>query len=70
MQMIHADDTCRRYMQTIHVDNTCGHLYNAIRIMQYVQLPTKRNWSAWCQYNVTGWGSSTSIMWAYDMLSQ
>ena len=27
---------------------------------------TKHNWSAWCQYNVTGWVS----MWAYDMLSQ
>ena len=27
---------------------------------------TKRNWSARCQYNVTGWVS----MWAYDMLSQ
>ena len=27
---------------------------------------TKRNWLAWCQYNVTGWVS----MWAYDMLSQ
>ena len=26
----------------------------------------KHNWSAWCQYNVTGWVS----MWAYDMLSQ
>ena len=26
----------------------------------------KHNWSAWCQYNVTGWLS----MWAYDMLSQ
>ena len=26
---------------------------------------TKHNWSAWCQYNVTGWGS----MWVYDMLS-
>ena len=25
----------------------------------------KHNWFAWCQYNVTGWGS----MWAYDMLS-
>ena len=24
------------------------------------------NWSAWYQYNVTGWGS----IWAYDMLSQ
>ena len=27
---------------------------------------TKHNWSARCQYNVTGWVS----MWAYDMLSQ
>ena len=27
---------------------------------------TKHNWSAQCQYNVTGWVS----MWAYDMLSQ
>ena len=27
---------------------------------------TKHNWSTWCQYNVTGWGS----MWASDMLSQ
>ena len=27
---------------------------------------TKHNWSAWCQYNVTGWVS----MWACDMLSQ
>ena len=27
---------------------------------------TKYNWSARCQYNVTGWVS----MWAYDMLSQ
>ena len=27
---------------------------------------TKQNWSARCQYNVTGWVS----MWAYDMLSQ
>ena len=27
---------------------------------------TERNWSAQCQYNVTGWVS----MWAYDMLSQ
>ena len=27
---------------------------------------TKHNWSAWCQYNVTGWVS----IWAYDMLSQ
>ena len=27
---------------------------------------TKHNWSARCQYNVTGWLS----MWAYDMLSQ
>ena len=27
---------------------------------------TKYNWSAWCQYNVTGWVS----IWAYDMLSQ
>ena len=26
----------------------------------------KHNWSAWCQYNVTGWGS----MWVGDMLSQ
>ena len=26
----------------------------------------KHNWSARCQYNVTGWAS----MWAYDMLSQ
>ena len=26
----------------------------------------KHNWSARCQYNVTGWVS----MWAYDMLSQ
>ena len=26
----------------------------------------KHNWSAWCQYNVTGWVS----MWTYDMLSQ
>ena len=25
----------------------------------------KHNWSAQCQYNVTGWVS----MWAYDMLS-
>ena len=25
---------------------------------------TKHNWAAWCQYNVSGWGS----MWAYDML--
>ena len=27
---------------------------------------TKHNWSAQCQYNVTGWVS----MWACDMLSQ
>ena len=27
---------------------------------------TKQNWSARCQYNVTGWVR----MWAYDMLSQ
>ena len=27
---------------------------------------TKHNWSARCQYNVSGWVS----MWAYDMLSQ
>ena len=27
---------------------------------------TKHNWSARCQYNVTGWVS----MWAYDILSQ
>ena len=27
---------------------------------------TTHNWSAQCQYNVTGWVS----MWAYDMLSQ
>ena len=27
---------------------------------------TKHNWSARCQYNVTGWVS----MWACDMLSQ
>ena len=27
---------------------------------------TKHNWSAWCQYNVTGWVS----MWPCDMLSQ
>ena len=27
---------------------------------------TKHNWSARCQYNVTGWVS----MWAYDMLYQ
>ena len=27
---------------------------------------TKHNWLAWCQYNVSGWGS----MWAPDMLSQ
>ena len=27
---------------------------------------TKHDWSARCQYNVTGWVS----MWAYDMLSQ
>ena len=27
---------------------------------------TKHNWSAWCQYNVTWWGS----IWAYDMFSQ
>ena len=27
---------------------------------------TKHNWSAWFQYNVTGWVS----MWAYDMLLQ
>ena len=27
---------------------------------------TKRNWSAWCQYNVSGWVS----MWACYMLSQ
>ena len=27
---------------------------------------TKHNWSAWCQYNVTGWVS----IWACDMLSQ
>ena len=27
---------------------------------------TKHTWSAWCQYNVTGWVN----MWAYDMLFQ
>ena len=27
---------------------------------------TKHNWSARCQYNLTGWVS----MWAYDMVSQ
>ena len=27
---------------------------------------TKHNWSAWCQYNVTGWNT----MWACDMLFQ
>ena len=27
---------------------------------------TKHSWLAWCQYNITGWGT----MWACDMLSQ
>ena len=45
-----------------------GHLYQNgdIRNSTLHQKTTKHNWSAWCQYNVTGWVS----MCAYDMLSQ
>ena len=41
--------------------------YNDLNIYQYWYLSMFiHNWSARCQYNVTGWVS----MWAYDMLSQ